>query len=135
MIKMNEPTSGILIFAKDHRSLAEFYSRLLGAEETDNKEGYITLFHGGVELIIHALHKAIADSISINEPPEQRSDIAIKPIFFVESIEQCRSIVSGTKARLNDKDLEFRFYDYVVCDGTDPEGNVFQIRSKQTAAD
>jgi predicted enzyme related to lactoylglutathione lyase len=124
-------TSGLLIFAKDINKLASFYTELLDAEITNRDDGYITLYQGGVEIIVHALPPQISDTIKLSVPPEVREESAIKPIFVVKSIEQCRQAAKQNGGSINGPDKEFEFLGYRYCDGVDAEGNVIQLREPQ----
>jgi hypothetical protein len=49
-------------------------------------------------------------------------------IFLVSNITASRSTALSFGGALNDPDQEWQFMDYLVCDGIDLEGNVFQLR-------
>jgi predicted enzyme related to lactoylglutathione lyase len=113
-----------MVFAKDMERMMAFYEEALGlrylAEESS--EGWAVFDSGGARLALHAIPAAIAEDITITDPPQARSDTAIKLVFAAADLEQARARLVAHGAVMFDS----RASGY--CDGLDPEGNVFQIK-------
>ena len=77
---------------------------------------------GGVVLALHALR---------NEPaviaPVPREASYWKPCFHADDVEATRAALVAAGATMRDI---HRFDDVVLCDGCDPDGNVFQITTR-----
>jgi hypothetical protein len=58
----------------------------------------------------------------------RRTQNPIKLVFFVENIAVAREVANTRSVALNAPDDEWVFEGNRVCDGHDPEGNVFQLR-------
>ena len=70
--------------------------------------------------------KRIAETIEIGTPPEPREDTPIKLVFGVEDIAHARNRAAELCGAMNEREWEFE--GVKVCDGHDPEGNIFQLR-------
>lgn len=122
------PRPGALLFAKDLDGLARFYERLLGLSVQRADGDHVVLASATFELIVHAIPAAIAQDITIGNPPEIREETPIKLLFPVASIADARAIAASLGGQLNPPDREWQAHGIRVCDGYDPEGNVFQLR-------
>lgn len=91
---------------------------------------YIELESDSFQLVVLQIPKRIADAIVIASPPERREDAAIKLVLFVQSIEHARTSALQLGGGVNTPDREWQFQGATVCDGYDPEGNVFQLRQQ-----
>ena len=78
------------------------------------------------QLVVVRVHRDAAESMAIVEPPVRRERAAIKLVFFVDSIANARSAAARLGGGLNTVGRESQFDGSKVCDGYDPEGNVFQ---------
>ena len=124
----NATQSGAVIFAKDLQRVATFYEKLLGLAVAHSESDHIVLASAPVELVIHAIPKAIADTFTIGVPPERRTEAAIKLYFFVPSIAEARAKAAALGGELNSPEGEWEARGFRACDGHDPEGNVLQLR-------
>jgi hypothetical protein len=61
-------------------------------------------------------------------PPEPREDTALKLVFGVENIARARRRAAELGGAVKAAEREWDFEGAKVCDGYDPEGNVFQLR-------
>ena len=127
---MNMPhiAAGAVIYVKDLARLAKFYEIVsdLKVREIDNS--HIRLESDAFQLVILQVPKRIANSIEICEPPLPRENTAIKLVFFVESISAARDRIRALGGDLNASEKEWKYGSHTVCDGHDPEGNIFQLR-------
>ena len=122
---------GAVLYAKDLSRLVEFYSSVADIAPQATKKGFAILGSEPSQLVIVRIPKRIADTIDIATPPESREDTPLKLVFAVEDIAHARDRVAMLGGDMNAAEREWEFEDAKVCDGHDPEGNVFQLR--QTA--
>lgn len=106
----------IIIFSKDVPALAKFYHDAFGlkAEETSDKS-WAELSAGDVSL---ALHKG-------TPPPPSRG--LPKVVFWCGDVEKTRQSLLKLGVSLGKLRI---FGDLHLCDGEDPEGNVFQLSNR-----
>ncbi|WLT32325.1 VOC family protein [Geothrix sp. PMB-07] len=125
----NPITAGAVIYAKDITKVGSFYAAITDLSVTETEPGHVVLEAMGFQLVIVAMRQDIADRVSISEPPTPRTETAIKPVFFVPSIKEARVQASANGGLLNPPNREWQFQGSIVCDGNDPEGNIFQLRA------
>ena len=128
---MSNQQAGVCIFAKDIYKVADFYRVLLDLKIREKNTGVVRLEGGCLQLVVHDIPKSIAAKITIDTPPKRRSNTAMKPIFFVTSIESLRDLVARHGGELNPPSKVWEFDGHKACDGFDCEGNVFQLREAQ----
>lgn len=122
------PKPGALVFAKDLQRVARFYAEVLALSATQAEQDHVTLESDIFQLVIHAIPRPIADSIRIAIPPEVREDTPIKLLLPVGSIAAARALAPSLGGQVGPVEREWELGDLRVCDGFDPEGNVFQLR-------
>lgn len=120
--------SGAVIFAKDVAAVARFYEGAVPMTILAEEDGAVRLENDSIQLVIHALPKAVASQIEISVPPRLREQSAIKPVFAVDSLERVRGIVSALGGGMNPASSAFAWAGFRACDGHDPEGNPIQFR-------
>jgi catechol 2,3-dioxygenase-like lactoylglutathione lyase family enzyme len=119
---MNTPQIGaisrIMLFVYDVPKVAEFYRDVLGLQPL----GEIT--HEWVELqagsCTVALHHAA-------KPLNERGHASAKIVFGVKDVPAGKALLEARGVRMG-KISSFSGID--ICDGKDPEGNLFQISSR-----
>ena len=112
-----------MIFAKDMARMTAFYGDGLGLRlipET-RADDWVEFEAGGCLVALHAIPIAISKDIVITRPPEPRDETPMKLVFETPDLEATRSHLLSHGAVMR----ELRRSG--VCDGLDPEGNVFQI--------
>ncbi|MEM7409622.1 MAG: VOC family protein [Myxococcota bacterium] len=120
----------VLLFVKDLEAQERFYREVLGLEPQDGPEtspDFVCLQADGMELALHRVPEAIADTLDIATPPEPRSGTPLKLIFSVEDVAATCARLSARGVRLGELQ---RFGALEFCDALDLEGNVFQISSR-----
>jgi predicted enzyme related to lactoylglutathione lyase len=125
---------GAVIYTKDVRRLVEFYSSVACIGVKEIQDAFAVL--GGKsssQLVIVRIPKRIADTIDIETPPVRREDTPVKLVFEVENIASARDLAAERGGAMNAAGREWEFEGLKVCDGHDPEGNVFQLREKPAA--
>jgi predicted enzyme related to lactoylglutathione lyase len=129
------PQAGAVLYARDFRRLAEFYRRVAGLQGREAADDFICLESDAFQLVILQIPAHIAETITIETPPRRRESTPIKLVLFVASVEAGRSAARENGGELNPPEREWSFQGHKVCDGVDPEGNVFQLRQQSGAAD
>jgi predicted enzyme related to lactoylglutathione lyase len=122
------PKPGALVFAKNLERLARFYEQLLTLSVSHEDRDHVILESANFELIVHAIPEHIADSIAISVPPQAREETPIKLLFPVPNLSEARAAASRLGGQLGPAEREWQAGKVRVCDGCDPEGNVFQLR-------
>jgi predicted enzyme related to lactoylglutathione lyase len=123
--------TGAVLYAKDLRRLVEFYSVVAGLDIQSVREGFAILGRKPSQLVIVRIPKRIADLVDISTPPERREDTPVKLVFSVGDIAGVRKMAAERGGAIDAVEHEWEFEGARVCDGHDPEGNIFQFR--QTA--
>ena len=119
---------GCVIFAKDVDAMSAFYQSVLSMELTEAAKSHHVLSNNSIELVIHAIPKKIAASITIDTPPELRAASAVKPAFVVASLDAVREAMAKTNGGLKPTSAIWDIRGAKVLDGWDPEGNVIQFK-------
>ncbi|MBV9562418.1 MAG: hypothetical protein JOY90_18540 [Bradyrhizobium sp.] len=119
---------GAVLYAKDLGRLVQFYFTVIGVKPPTIEKGFVVLGLKPSQFVILSIPKRIAESIDIATPPELREDTPIKLAFAVEDIARARDRAAGLGGAINTAKREWEFEGAKVCDGHDPEGNVFQVR-------
>ncbi|MCU7646934.1 VOC family protein [Pseudomonas piscis] len=120
--------AGFVLYSLDPQALARFYSALLDWSISERQPDYLQLQHQGMELTLIQVPAAIAARIVLQDPPLPRSESACKPVFWVSDLDLARQRAAGAGGRLYEPEREWQFKGARVCDGIDPEGNIFQLR-------
>jgi predicted enzyme related to lactoylglutathione lyase len=119
---------GAVLYAKDLNLLVQFYSSVAGIEPQSIENEFAILGSRPSQLIIVRIPKRIARTIDIATPPERREDTPLKLVFGVADIAPARDRAAELGGAVNAAEREWEFEGAKVCDGYDPEGNVFQLR-------
>jgi predicted enzyme related to lactoylglutathione lyase len=125
---VSSPNVSAVLFAKDLRVVAAFYSKALDMGIVASDEYHCRLTCHGFELVVHQIPKHIADGIVIERPPKRRESGAIRLDYPVESIDESRRRAQSLGGAIDaapppwaDGSANFYF-------GHDPEGNQFGVR-------
>ncbi|MEP6610773.1 MAG: VOC family protein [Mucilaginibacter sp.] len=124
---MNISLNRIILFGKDVEGLKNFYTRHFDFKLVEEIAGeWVVLNAGQTEI---AFHKIGSDFISESDE-SFRVDSNTKLVFNVDS--DLTTFCAGLLQRgVVLKDIKsFAGFNYVFCDGEDPEGNVFQLSQK-----
>lgn len=118
----------IIFFVQDVDKLKGFYIDNFNLDLAEEiKSEWVLLKAGACEL---GLHKIGADYLQPNEAPF-KFDNNSKIVFEIEED------IFAVREKFIEKNITLREiktwdnYNYWVCDGEDPEGNVFQLRMKK----
>ena len=122
------PPSGAVVFAKDIQRLAAFYEQLCGLAVVHAESDHIVLESAAVQMVVHAIPKRVAQTITITQPPMLREQTPIKLFFAVQDLAQARLRAAELGGQIAPAAGEWEARGFRVCDGHDPEGNVIQLR-------
>jgi predicted enzyme related to lactoylglutathione lyase len=123
-----EHTNGAVIYVKDLLQTSLFYQHTLNFLIVQQEPDFVGLKRGNFELIMVKMPEEIASEIEISSPPVLREDTPIKLIFQVEDLDAARDYANRYGGYINAREKEWRFQNFQVCDGYDPEGNILQLR-------
>jgi predicted enzyme related to lactoylglutathione lyase len=119
---------GAVLYAKDLGRLVEFYSAVAGIEPQAIEKSFAVLGAVPSQFVIVRVPHRIADEIEIATPPELREANPLKLVFAVQDIAHGRERAAELGGAVNAVEREWEFDGARVCDGHDPEGNIFQLR-------
>jgi catechol 2,3-dioxygenase-like lactoylglutathione lyase family enzyme len=120
--------TGAVLFAKKLDQIANFYSSVLGLREANRDDDHILLESPGFQLVVHRIPGHAESLLEVAEPAARRASAAFKPVFFVQSLENVRTMAKTHGGTMESRDQQWSFNGVAVCDGVDPEGNVIQFR-------
>lgn len=126
--------AGIVVYAKEVGRVAAFYAAVAGLDLVDEADGYVALASDALELVVVRVPDAVAETIEVAVPPARRTETPLKPVLPVADIATARARAPGLGGVVDPPAREWRWGDTTVCDGNDPEGNVFQLRDPQPGA-
>lgn len=124
-------TFGAVVYAKNVASVSAFYSAVLDAATTAAR-GYTTVDAPGFQLVVVEVPEALAVTIHVTVPPERRQDTPVKITLPVADIALTREVAQHLGGVVDPVERQWRFRGTTVCDGHDPEGNVFQLRQTRS---
>jgi predicted enzyme related to lactoylglutathione lyase len=122
----NEHTAAVL-FTIHLKPMAQFYEQVAGMHVRPAGDDHIVLDKNTFRLVVHQIPEQHARSIVISTPPKVREASAIKLCFAVESIARSRAVAANLGGCVYASDREWQYEGTTVCDGWDPDGNVFQL--------
>jgi predicted enzyme related to lactoylglutathione lyase len=117
--------STTVLFVDDLTRSANFYAALLGGEPLDQSATFVRVASDSSEVLIHQIPGATPDA---SYPT--REDAAMKPVYFVASIDAARSAVTNLGGRVYDASTVATYGNVNYCDAVDPEGNVIQLAER-----
>ena len=117
--------STTVLFVEGLARSANFYAALLGGEPLDQSATFVRVVSDSSEVLIHQIPGATPDA---SYPT--REDAAMKPVYFVASIDAARSAVVNLGGRAYDESTVATYGKVNYCDAVDPEGNVFQLAER-----
>ncbi|MEO0468420.1 MAG: VOC family protein [Bacteroidota bacterium] len=118
----------IIIFVEDMARMEDFYVGILGLDIVEKIEGEWLLLGAGTTKI--GLHK-IGQAYIIDSQTDYRLRRNTKLVFQLEhDIFALRKELIAQNVKLKEI-MDWENYDHWVCDGEDPEGNVFQLKARK----
>jgi predicted enzyme related to lactoylglutathione lyase len=115
-----------VLFARDFRRLAGFYSEVVGLALSTQRDDHAVLNRLGFDLVVHQIPaRLLADTTTA--PPRRREEAAIKLSFPVDDLERVRRTTATLGGVFDPPEREWTDGNERTCMGQDPEGNVFQV--------
>jgi predicted enzyme related to lactoylglutathione lyase len=103
--------------------MRDFYAQCFGLEVADDTGEVCRLTSPAWELVLVTSPAAVPAS----SPPARRSATPVKLAFAVSSLAEARAAAARVGGSIADDETAFEYAGALRCDGTDPEGNVFQV--------
>jgi predicted enzyme related to lactoylglutathione lyase len=128
---MNYDAAAVL-FTVNLRSLATFYQRIANMKVIREEADHIGLETGAFRLTIHQIPERYAKGITIATPPVVRETSALKLALPTDDIAKARETAAQLGGMVYAPDREWSYEGSTVCDGYDPDGNVFQLFTRST---
>ena len=126
--RVRRVTGGATIYAKHLPAMSAFYEACFGLETVADAPGdYRVLESAGWTLSIVQVPADVAATIKVSNPPVRREATPIKLSFDVPSITASPATITERGGHVDEREWDFR--GYRLCDFTDPEGNVNQLRA------
>ncbi len=118
----------IILFVQDVDNLKHFYADVLGLDIVEEDSSVWVLLRAGNAHL--GLHKIGEQYLSETED-RHKFENNTKIVFDIEhNIREARQLLIDKNVLIG-AIKTFHNYDYWLCDGEDPEGNVFQIRQRK----
>lgn len=124
---MNAKFDTIILYIKNLELLKNFYVENFNLKVIEEDSIWVLLNAGVVNI---GLHK-IGDQYLAKINADHQFDNNTKLVFEIDvDIEIARNEFLSKNIQM--KEIKtFDNYDFLLCDGTDPEGNVFQLKSRK----
>ncbi len=123
---MKTEFSRLILFVDDIDRMSDFYGGVLGLDKLDGGDsGFVCFSAGAGQVCLHSLPPQYRTS---SEEYPKREDTHVKFVFSSDDIERDRQFLLEKGIRMGDK---VRYGLVEFCDGADPEGNIFQISSRE----
>jgi len=116
-----------VLFVKDLRAVAQFYSTALGMLVVASDEHHWRLICAGFELVVHQIPKHIADTIVLERPPAPCVWAATRLDYPVPSLAESRRAARALGGYIDDKPPAWAEPNAKYFFGYDPEGNRFGV--------
>jgi predicted enzyme related to lactoylglutathione lyase len=124
---MTNHDAAAVLFTINLHSLAHFYERVAGMRVLRTEDDHIGLGTGSFRLTIHQIQARHARGITVATPPVVREGGALKLALPVKEIAQAREAAAQLGGAVYSPDKEWSYEGSTICDGYDPDGNVFQL--------
>ncbi|RQO36687.1 lactoylglutathione lyase [Chryseobacterium sp. KBW03] len=124
---MNAQLSTIILYVKDVPLLKNFYVENFSLKVIEEDPIWALLDAGAAQIGLHKIGDQYLEKIE----PGYIFDSNTKIVFEIDShIELARNELISKNIQMREIKT-FDNYPFWMCDGTDPEGNVFQLKSKK----
>lgn len=124
---MNIKLDTIIFYVKDIQLIRNFYVENFNLKVTEEDHIWILMNAGAVNIGLHKIGDQYLDKIAAG----YQFDNNTKLVFEVDTdIETARNELLSNGIRMREIKT-FENYNFWLCDGVDPEGNVFQLKCKK----
>ena len=118
---------GAVLFTVRLSHLADFYEQVAGMHVGKTAPDHVVLEISTFRLTVHQIPEQYTKNIVIASPPVVRESGATKLSFRVDSISRSRQTAAELGGLVYGPDREWTTDGTTICDGYDPDGNVFQL--------
>lgn len=118
----------IVLWVSDLAAQIEFYSKLLDANIAHESDGFAEVSSATNSVLLHHLPEQYRAQVPLAAQLATQDEVAIKPVFTVESLEASRQRTAGTFGSF--ADTKNTYGEFTYQDVVDPEGNVIQLQQK-----
>lgn len=123
-------SASAVLFARDARRVARFYTAVFGAIPVSEDESRVALDLRGFRLVIHAIPAHLAKDVEIGDPPVRREMTAIRLDYPVDDLVMARHAAASLGGGIDDAPPPWAGPDSRFFLGFDPEGNVFGVKTQ-----
>ena len=124
---MNIKPDTILFYVRNVEQIKNFYAENFNLKVIEEDEIWALLNAGTINIAFHKIGDQYLKTIEKGH----QFDNNTKLIFEIDmDIESARNELLSKNVRMREIKT-FDNYDFWLCDGTDPEGNVFQLKAKK----
>jgi len=124
-MQSNISLTSIILFVRDVERLMDFYTGHFRLELIEHDQQMWALLKAGSATI--GLHR-MGEEYLIQTDDSFKANNNVKLVFeILEDIHQMRARLLEQRITMREVKI-FPGYDYWLCDGEDPEGNVFQLK-------
>jgi hypothetical protein len=124
---MNVRLSTIILYVKDVQLLKIFYVENFNLKVIEEDPVWALLDAGGIYIGLHKIGDQYLEEIEADHIFDNNTKI----VFDIDmDIKDAKNDLVSKNVRMRDIKT-FQDYPFWLCDGTDPEGNVFQLRRKK----
>lgn len=124
---MNTQLETIILYVKNVQLLRNFYLDYFNLKVIEEDPGWVLLDAGGAHIGLHKIGDQYLEKIEAG----YLFDNNTKLVFEIDiDIESARNELVSKNIPMREIKT-FENYPFWLCDGTDPEGNVFQLKSKK----
>ncbi len=117
--------SSIVLWVSDMDTQSRFYAELFNVANVETRNGFAQVGDGANSVLLHQLPLEYRAQTPLNEALTAQTEVAIKPIFRVSSIQETTERIQHSFAKISGEVLNHGEFNYL--DVIDPEGNVIQI--------
>lgn len=124
---MNAQLGTIILYVKNVQLLRNFYVEHFNLKVIEEDPIWVLLDAGGVHIGLHKIGDQYLENIEAGYLFDNNNKI----VFEIDiDIESARNELVSKNIQMREIKT-FENYPFWLCDGTDPEGNVFQLKSKK----
>lgn len=124
---MNVKLNSIILYVQNIELLKNFYVENFNLKVIEEDRIWILMSAGAVNIGLHKIGDEYLEKIEAG----YQFDNNTKLVFEIDlNIETARNELLSRNVQMREIKT-FENYDFWLCDGTDPEGNVFQLKSKK----
>ncbi|WP_307450514.1 MULTISPECIES: VOC family protein [Chryseobacterium] len=124
---MKARLSDVILYVRDVDHLKKFYTNHFGLEVIEEDPVWALLNAGNISIGLHKMGEQYLQPL----PSGHQFDNNTKIVFEIDQdIQAARAEMISNG--INMREIKtFDSYDFWLCDGSDPEGNVFQLKSRK----